>query len=276
MSTALGLALALGSAGALNWGYVAQHGGAASLPPLTLRRPLQSLRALFSQPRWLAGFLAGFGGWVLYVAALRLAPLSLVQAVSAGGIGLLALLAKRPLAASERRGVIVALAGMVLLSVSLAGGSTAGHQPPWPRVAVWMALSAAAAGIAVGLRLPRLAAGAGLGIAAGILFAAGDVGTKAAVAGGGRLAFAPALLACHGVAFVALQLGFQRGSVLATAGVASLLTNAVPIAAGVVVFHEHLPGGGLGVVRALAFAAVVVGAALLAVSLRRPVPNAIL
>ncbi|HSX21377.1 MAG TPA: hypothetical protein VLE97_01230 [Gaiellaceae bacterium] len=276
MSTALGLALALGSAGALNWGYVAQHGGAASLPPLALRRPLQSLRALFSQRQWVAGFLAGFGGWVLYVAALRLAPLSLVQAVSAGGIGLLALLAGRPLAITERRGVIVALAGMALLSVSLAGGSNAGSQPPWPRVAVWMALSAAAAGLAVVLRRPRLAAGAGLGIAAGILFAAGDVGTKAAVGGGGRLAFVPALLACHAVAFSALQLGFQRGSVLATAGVASLLTNAVPIAAGVVVFHEHLPGGALGVARGAAFAAVVAGAALLAVSLRRPVPNAIL
>lgn len=275
MSTALGLALALGSAGALNWGYVAQHGGAASLPPLSLRRPLRSLRGLFSQRRWLAGFFAGFGGWVLYVAALRLAPLSLVQAVSAGGIGLLALLAGRPLAATERRGVIVALAGMVLLSVSLAGGSSAGSQPPWPRVAAWMGLSAIAAALALG-RKPRLAAGAGLGIAAGILFAAGDVGTKAAVAGGGRLAFVPALLACHGVAFVALQLGFQRGSVLATAGVATLLTNAVPIAAGVVVFHEHLPGGGLGVVRAMAFAGVVVGAALLAGALHRPTPNGIL
>lgn len=267
--------LALGSAGALNWGYVAQHGVAASLPPLSVRRPRESLRALFTQRRWLAGFFAGFGGWVLYVAALRLAPLSLVQAVAAGGIGLLALLAKRPLSATERNGVIVALTGMVLLSVSLAGGSTAGHQPPWPRVAAWMAISAIAALLAIGPK-PRLASGAGLGIAAGILYAAGDVGTKAAVAGGGRLAFVPALLACHGVAFVALQIGFQRGSVLATAGVATLLTNAVPIAAGVVVFHEHLPGGGLGVARAIAFAAVVAGAALLAVSMRRPVPDAIL
>src|SRR5207253_10145295 len=51
-----------------------------------------------------------------------------------------------------------------------------------------------------------LAPGAGLGAAAGVLYAAGDVGTKAAVAGGGRLAFVPVLLVCHGLAFVALQL----------------------------------------------------------------------
>ena len=86
------LALALASAITLNWGYVAQHGAASTLPPLSLRRPFASLRALFTQRRWLAGFVAGLGGWVLYVAALALAPLSLVQATSAGGIGVLALL----------------------------------------------------------------------------------------------------------------------------------------------------------------------------------------
>jgi hypothetical protein len=55
------------------------------MPPLSLRRPLASLRLLFAHKGWLIGFLAGIGGWVLYVAALALAPLSLVQATSAGG-----------------------------------------------------------------------------------------------------------------------------------------------------------------------------------------------
>src|SRR5205814_3952167 len=109
-----------------------------------------------------------------------------------------------------------------------------------------------------------LAPGAGLGAAAGILYAAGDVGTKAAVHGGSRLAFVPVLLACHGLAFVALQLGFQRGGPLATAGVATLLTNSLPIAAGLVIFGEPLPGGALGDLRLVAFALVVVGAAALA------------
>src|SRR5437870_7555703 len=90
-----GLALALASAGALNWGYFAQHRAAGRLPRLSLRRPIHSLVVLFVDRRWLVGFLAGIGGWVLYVAALALAPLSLVQATSAGGIGLLALLAWR-------------------------------------------------------------------------------------------------------------------------------------------------------------------------------------
>ena len=75
---------------------------------------------------------------------------------------------------------------------------------------------------------------------------------------------ARAMLAAQGLAFVALQFGFQRGGALATAGTATLLTNAVPIAAGVFLFNEHLPGGMLGVVRAVGFGLVVVAAAVLA------------
>lgn len=76
--------------------------------------------------------------------------------------------------------------------------------------------------------------------------------------------FTAAVLGCHGLAFVALQLGFQRGGALATAGVSTLAMNALPIAAGTLVFAEGVPGGGLGALRLLAFAAVVAGAALLA------------
>jgi hypothetical protein len=72
------------------------------------------------------------------------------------------------------------------------------------------------------------------------------------------------MLAAHGLAFVALQLGFQRGGALATAGTATLLTNAIPIAAGVFLFHEHLPGGALGAVRVAGFVLVVAAAAVLA------------
>jgi hypothetical protein len=258
---AAGLALALASAAALNWGYFVQHGVAAALPPLTLRRPLASLRLLFANVRWLVGFLAGIGGWVLYVAALALGPLSLVQAASAGGIGLLALFASRGgrLTARERRGVVVSVAGLALLGASLSGGTTSTVSDTWPAVAGWVAVSLAVAAV---VALRPSANAAALGTAAGILYAAGDVATKAAVPGGAALGFVPVLLACHGLAFVALQLGFQRGGVLATAGLATLFTNALPIAAGATLFAEGL--GSLPPLRVLAFGCTVAGATLLA------------
>jgi hypothetical protein len=276
MRLATGLVLALGSAAALNWGFFVQHGAAAALPRLRIRRPLQSLRLLFSNRRWLAGFTTGLGGWALYVAALALAPLSLVQATSAGGIGLLALLVVRTtgtsLSRAERGGVGLAVAGLVLLGISLAGSSSPHGHGSWIAISIWIGISASAALAAVARGRRVLAAGAGFGVAAGLLYAAGDVATKAAVAGGGRLAFVPVVLAAHGLAFVALQLGFQQGGALATAGVATLLTNALPIAAGMTLFHETLPGGILGALRVLAFAAVVCGAAALAGPERKDEP----
>jgi enterochelin esterase-like enzyme len=260
---AAGLALALLSAGALNWGYFVQHGVASGLPPLTVRRPLRSLAALFGNRRWLVGFFTGIGGWVLYVAALALAPLSLVQASSAGGLGVLAALTGVR-ARRERLAVGASIVGLGLLGVSLAGGNGAAGHVSLVGAAVWMGASAVVAALAAVPAGNVIARGAGLGIAAGVLYAAGDVGTKAAVSGGFHVAFVPALLACHGLAFVALQLGFQRGSALTTAGLATLWTNALPIAAGMTVFGEPLPPGLLGVARVAAFAAVVAGAALLA------------
>src|SRR5207244_9717682 len=179
---------------ALNWGYFAQHQAAGRLPRLSLRRPIHSLVVLFVDRRWLVGFLVGIGGWVLYVAALKLAPLSLVQATSAGGIGLLALLAWRATSVrphpAELAGVGAALVGLVLLGASLAGQHGAGRQASAGSVVLWLVLSAAAAGTAALLGgRTGLAPAAGLGAAAGILYAAGDVAPKAAVGGGARLAF---------------------------------------------------------------------------------------
>lgn len=262
------LVLAAGSAAALNWGFFMQHQEVSTgIPPLSLRRPLASLLALFSNLRWLAGFAIGIAGWGLYIAALRFGPLSLVQAVSAGGVGLLALFVSRisrvPLSHVEWGGVCLSMAGLLLLGISLIGTAGGDHHAHWTVVAIWIGGSAALAGFFVGPGARSLATGAGFGVAAGTLYAAGDVATKAAVAGGVAVAFTLAVLACHGGAFVSLQLGFQRGGAIATAGVSTVFTNALPIAAGMLVFHERLPNGALGAIRLLAFAAVVAGAALL-------------
>jgi hypothetical protein len=264
-----GLCLALVSSACLNLGFFWQHDTVSRLPALSLRRPIVSLRSLFANGRWLLGFVVGLGGWALYVAALRLAPLSLVQAVSAGGIALLALLVERvshvPLSRREWIGVGVASFGLAALGVSLWGAEgSAGHHGSPAVVLAWVGVSLGVAVVAAGPGSSRLVGGAGFGLAAGTLYAAGDVATKAAVVGGLALLFTAVVLACHGLAFAVLQLGFQRGGALSTAGVSTLATNALPIVAGAVVFGESIPAGAMGAVRLLAFAAVIVGAGLLA------------
>jgi hypothetical protein len=262
----LGLLASLASAFALNWGFFAQHGAASALPPLSTRRPLHSLRLLFMSRRWLFGFIVGLGGWALYIAALTVAPLSLVQAVSAGGIGVLALLVHfrggDHLSRAEWLGIGSAVLGLVLLGASLVGRPPAGNEASPSALGPWLLGSAAVAALAAGPGGLVLSVGAGLGISAGVLYAAGDVATKAAT--GGLLVLVPVILVAHGLAFACLQLGFQRGRVMATVGLSTLFTNALPIAAGVVLFGERLPGGALGALRLAAFALVTGSAAILA------------
>ena len=270
MTLIAGLALALASAAALNWGWVAQHAAAGALPPLTLRHPVRSLVSLLRDRAWLTGVAVGTAGWAFYIVALALAPLSLVQATSAGGMGALAFLARRRgalLSRAQWAAVAIAGAGLVLLGVSLAGGTAGAAHASWVAVAVWLGVSAAVAAVAAVPGTLVLAGGAGLGVASGVLYAAGDVATKTVVDGGSwwRIGgFVVALLAAHSTAAVCLQFGFQRGDALATAGTSTLLTNAVPIAAGVVLFSERLPGGALGAIRVLAFVCVIAAAGLLA------------
>ena len=264
-----GLLLALLSTAALSSGFYVQHAASGGLPELTLRHPVASLSILFRSGRWVAGFVTGLAGWGLYIVALDLAPLSLVQAVSAGGVGVLALLAQLGgfrLGSRERLAVAASVAGLLLLGLSLPGGVAHTVRVSSPALPLaWIAGSAVIAAVAAVPVAAALRPGAGLAMAAGLLYAAGDVATKAAVGGVHPVyLFALLLPVCHGLAFVLLQLAFQRGTVLATAGVSSLLTNLMPIVAGFAVFGEQMPGGLAGALRVAGFTGAVVGAALLA------------
>src|SRR4029450_5816986 len=95
MQIALALVLTLVSACLQNLGYLFQHDVSSRAPPLSLRRPIASLRSLLTQKRWLLGIGVQAAGFVLYAVALALAPLSLVQATAAGGIGILAVMSAR-------------------------------------------------------------------------------------------------------------------------------------------------------------------------------------
>jgi hypothetical protein len=103
-----------------------------------------------------------------------------------------------------------------------------------------------------------------LGLAGGLLFSMGDFSTKLATQGGPYFAFAVTLIIGYTLGTSFLQLGYQRGGALTVAGLATLCTNAIPIAAGTIVLHEAVPSGAFGVLRLFAYVAVCAGAILLA------------
>jgi hypothetical protein len=268
-ATAIAFLLALLSATLASLAYLREHDAAAALPTLTLRHPLQSLRLLLTDRSWLLGFAMEGGGFALYAAALALAPLALVQSVAAGGIGLLAFLSVRlgggRLGSRQLLGVVLAVLGLVALAVSLANGSGGeGHAGSTLVVVVWICATVVLAGatFVVGRRLLGVAVADGL--AGGLLFSAGDISTKLATQGGARVAFVVPLILGYTLGTSLLQLGYQAGAALTVAGLATLLTNVLPILAGTIVLQEPVPSGALGALRVLAFVAVTVGAVLLA------------
>jgi len=266
--TGVALVLALASTTLTNVAYLREHDAAAALPTLSLRRPLHSAHVLLTDRSWLLGFALESAGFALYVAALALAPLSLVQSVAAGGIGVLAFvsarMSHRRLGRGELAGVWISMLGLLALAVSLAGGSGEGTGGSTGEILLWLGATAAAGVVALALGWRFGARGVAYGIAGGLFFSIGDISVKIATQGGARTAFAVGVVLGYSLGTALLQLGYQKGGALTVAGLATLLTNALPIAAGSVLLGEPVPSGALGALRILAFAAVTAGAILLA------------
>jgi drug/metabolite transporter (DMT)-like permease len=275
--TAIALLIALASTTLVNLAYLREQQAVGALPPLSLGRPAHSLRLLLGSARWLVGFAMEAVGFVLYVTALALAPLALVQSVSAGGVGILAFASARAggrrIGRREAFGAGAAVAGLLLLSLSLIGGADSGSPAPLLAAGVWLGATFALATL-VFLSRRRLGRAVACAVAGGLFFSGGDIAMKAATQGGVRLAFVGVALPAYVLGTSVLQIGYQSGSALTVAGIATLLANALPILAGPLLFGETLPSGGLGVLRVLAFAAVVAGASLLARPHARPAESA--
>ena len=268
VGTAVGLVLALASTTLTNLAYLREHDAAAELPVLSMRRPVHSARLLLEDRSWLLGFAMESAGFLLYAAALSLASLALVQSVAAGGIGILAFaaarLAHRQLSRRELSGVVLSVVGLVALAVSLAGGSGQGSGGATGPILIWLGATAGAAALVLVLGRRTLGVAVSNGVAGVLFFSLGDISTKLVTQGGARVGFLLTLVLGYTLGTALLQVGYQAGGALTVAGIATLLTNALPIAAGAVILDEPVPGGALGGLRVLAFAAVIIGAVLLA------------
>jgi hypothetical protein len=269
----LGLALALASAVLINLGLFAEHTATSGTARLSMRHPITSMVQLVKNPMWLVGYASGWIGWGVYLLALSFAPLSLVQGVAAGGIGVLALLIELFGGVKLRRGEWVAVAAS-MLGLLLIGATVGlaphvhshGHSARTVLASLGVLVVVGAVVFGAAARLSNW--GGALAAVAGVCYAAGDVATKAALLREGWV-FVALLIVGNVLGFAALQLSFQRGGALGTVGVSTLLNNALPIAAGIVVFKERLPHGPIGYLRVLAFLAAIASATYLAM---RPPP----
>jgi drug/metabolite transporter (DMT)-like permease len=274
---AIGLALAAVCALGTNAGWLIKHRGAQESPRMRHRRPLSSVRALFAS-RWFAvGLIVASAAGLLHIAALALAPISIVQAVMAGGIVILAVLGERVFALRvlprQWWGVVLAAIGLSLLGFSLPPIRGAHTHFSGEVMLLFDALLLGGSVLLLGCsRLRRLAAydGVLIGAAGGLFFGISDVGVKAlvGVAHGGALALLGSLwlavvLASGVLAQYVSARSLQSGDAISVTALTGLAVNVANIVGGIVVFGDPLAGGWpSSIVEVLAFALICAGALL--------------
>ena len=278
----IGLILALGCAAFSGVALLCKHRGAVAAPDVAMRSPLRSAAALFRSRWWAIGFGLATLAWALHVAALSMAPLSLVQAVIAGGLALLAIPARRWF------GIAVGTRDLVGLGLCAAGlgflAFTAGHAREsgaftgstmlafeggtLALVGVLLFASAHRRLVSRGWMLLAVAAGTSIGVS--------DVAIKAlavTVPGSPLALLSPwtVLAIVGGIGgFLALARGLQLGEPVAVMVAFSASATLAAITGGILVFGDPLGSDALDVIaRSLAFVAVIAAAALLPLAPQR-------
>jgi drug/metabolite transporter (DMT)-like permease len=276
MTVQIGLLLALGCAFATNLAFLWKHRGATAAPEIHMRKPLESAAGLFRSKWWTIGFSVALVAWVLHVAALALAPISLVQAVISGGLVFLAVLADRwfgfDLGRREWLGVALTAVGLAFLGLTVQSGNESHSSYSISgMIAFEGAMIVIGALLLLSHRVERVRNQHGvlLGIAAGILFGVSDVSIKAltgtvpgnllSIVSPWTLVAALASIAAFYASARALQIG-EGVSVIALTTVAA---NVSAILGGILVFDDPLGSDALSIVaRGVAFTLVIAAAAL--------------
>jgi multidrug transporter EmrE-like cation transporter len=282
LAVGVGLICALLSALGTNLAFLFKHKGAVAAPDVEMRHPLRSAIDLFRSKWWSIGWGVAGVAFALHVAALTLAPISIGQAVLAGGLVFLAVLAERffGFELHRRQWIGIGLVAVSLSLLTLTGGG-GGEANSGYSLAGMIIFEAIAVGVGLLLVLSHLIEripvqrGVLLGIAAGLGFGISDVAIKAL---SGDLDSGPdGLLSPWSVvivtaavfSFYASARSLQIGDGVAVIAVTSVAANLSTILAGLAVFGDRLGNDPLVVgVRIAAFALILVGAALIPAPVR--------
>ena len=284
MTVQLGILLALLCALFSNLGFLYKHRGACAAPDVAWRHPFRSAVSLWSSKWFAIGMTLGAFAWLLHVAAISLAPLSVVQVVLSGGVVLIAVMADRLFGFSVGRrqwwGLALTACGLILLGVTLPGsdGSHSSFSVP-AMIAFEAGLFAVGTLLIMGKRLGGKDEhhGVMLAAASGILFGVCNVGVKALTGIVGDEGLLGVLLspwlfiaiAGSVTAFYASARSLQDGDAVPVIAITGTAANISCIAGGIIVFGDPMPSDALGIaIQATAFVMVIVASALMPAPVR--------
>jgi drug/metabolite transporter (DMT)-like permease len=256
MTPILGLLFALVCALTTNVGFLFKHRGACAAPSVDMRHPLRSGKALFSSRLFAIGMLIATGAWVFHVLAMAFAPLSLVQAVLAGGVVLLAIMAERTFGVEISRrqwaGIGLTAVGLLLLGLSLPAVHGAHSRFSLPGMIAFEAVLLVAGTLLImgpKIGAPAQHHGFMLGAASGILFGVSDVAIKAisGMVGAHGLVglispWALITVIASVAAFYSSAKGLQDGDAVPVIAVTGTAANVSGVIGGIIVFGDPLSG----------------------------------
>jgi drug/metabolite transporter (DMT)-like permease len=283
MTLSIGILLALACALSTNVGFLYKYRGVSAAAAVDIRRPLWTARNLWSS-RWFAlGMAVATGAWIFHVAAMSMAPLSVVQAVLAAGVVLLAVMAERlfGLKIGRRQWIGLGLTGLGLallgLTLPVIHGAHSRFSVPG-MISFEGGLIIAGTLLIMGPRIgaPRQHHGYMLGAASGIMFGVSDISIKALsglIGSGGVLGLlSPWLLvtiAASIAGFYASAKALQDGEPIPVIAVTGTSANLAGIVGGIIVFGDPLSANPLALTaECLAFLFVLAAAWLMPAPVR--------
>jgi drug/metabolite transporter (DMT)-like permease len=284
MNLDLGILLALTCAFVANLGFFYKYRGANDVPKVQVLHPLRSCRALYSSKWFTLGMITATASWGLHVAALALAPMSVIQVSLAAGVVFIAVMADKLFGFTVGRrqwvGLSLTAIGLVLLGLTLPAMHGAhSHFSDAAMISFEAGLFGLGGLLLMGPRMggPVEHHGVMLGAASGILFGVSDTAIKALTGITGAHGFMGLLLSpwlavavlASIVAFFASARGLQDGDAVPVIAVTGTAANIAGIAGGIIVFGDPVAGSPVGVgLQALAFVLVIVASALMPAPVR--------
>jgi drug/metabolite transporter (DMT)-like permease len=280
----MALALAFSAALCIDIGLVLLKVRGDAVASRVIGRLPSLVAGYFKDPLWLLGLFFQPLGYGLYLWALEMAPLNIVQTTMSSGVVIFVVFAVCFLGDRLDRlewGAIGAVVvGMILLGISLTPDADGSQSllDPWVVLCLSLILIGLSAVAWFAMATPRRPnrRGMALGVVSGLLLGLASIYARGlalhlAQSPPGQLLryavttpYAPLTLFANMIGFFLLLAAFRGGRASIVLALSATLSNVVPIVSGMVALGERLPPNPwLATTRLLAFSLTLGGAALL-------------
>ncbi|MCK4847832.1 MAG: EamA family transporter [Candidatus Heimdallarchaeota archaeon] len=245
--------IALSGTCALNIGFLLQKSDASNLPSIKSSNVLQTFLLVMKCRKWLLGTILTSTGWILFLIAISLAPLSVIAPLGNAGVLVLVVFAiiylDEKLNFYEWIGLVIIIAGVILIPL-FSPPLTAETLVFDSSFIIILTLVFIMSLLIIAIIQKRIAptkSGAFLGIASGITAGLGAVYTKVL-----SLVFEEIFLLLlvltiflifQLISFLTLQTAFQRERATVVVPLFNSFSTLLPVIFGVLTFSESIPIG---------------------------------